>query len=177
MLYNVLYIHGFNSFFDENSAKIVELKKHFNVFGLTLNYYGLSYDEVFRLIYNELVNKRIDCIIGTSFGGWLANNIGGKYGMPFVSINPVLNPLDTLAKYFVKSEIIESYRNKPLYYKNGMLLLDMGDEVLNSNKTLDHFQKYLFCRIYEGGDHRFTHIKESIEDIINFIAINEIILD
>lgn len=177
MMYNVLYIHGFNSFFDENSEKIIELKKHFNLFGLSLNYSELSYHEVYRLIYNELVDKKIDCIIGTSFGGWLANNIGGKCGLPFVCINPVINPIQTLEKYSVKEEIIESYQNKSLYYKNGMLLLDMGDEVLDSNKTLDHFQKYLLCRIYDGGNHRFVHMKESIEDIVNFIAINEIILE
>ena len=176
-MFNILYVHGFNSFFDENSDKIIELKKHFNVFGLSLDYSKLLYDNVYTLIYNELVDKKIDCSIGTSCGGWLADSIGSRFGVPFVCINPVIDQIQTLEKYSVNSEIIESYKIQKRFSKNGLLLLDMGDDVLDSEKTLKYYRNSLICRTFEGGNHRFAHMKESIEDIICFITISEIILE
>lgn len=53
----------------------------------------------------------------------------------------------------------------------------MGDDVLDSEKTLKYYRNSLICRTFEGGNHRFAHMKESIEDIICFITISEIILE
>ncbi|NCP84739.1 MAG: hypothetical protein GW823_07555 [Bacteroidetes bacterium] len=50
---------------------------------------------------------------------------------------------------------------------HGLILLDLEDEVLDSRKTKEQLEKKYGVVTFEGGNHRFTHLKESLPLIRN----------
>ena len=49
-----------------------------------------------------------------------------------------------------------------------LVLLDMGDDVLDSNATIKHFEGHADIVTFEGGSHRFEHLPEALDHIKRF---------
>lgn len=175
---NILYLHGFGSTFDETSNKVSHLKKIGNVFGLNIDY-SKGQEYVFDLLDEFLKNHHIDLLVGTSMGGWLANQIGSRCGIPFVSINPVISPSESLKKYLgnfldfvgnfvsVRLEKIKKYDDF-LLEGRGLILLDMGDGVIDPKETQERLSNQFEVVSYPGGSHRFDHMEQSLDLIQKF---------
>lgn len=178
----VLYIHGFNS--AGYGDKINYLKRAFgprNIISPTLDYDPR--EAVYQLEFLTQAIKEKDrlYIVGTSLGGFYALFLSSKYRVPSVLINPSIDPYNSLKNqvghqtnfktqesYTFTQEHLESLRS--FYVDNLELLkdlvyvyLDEDDELLDSRKTAEYFNGF-YVVVYPGGNHRFTHMQELIED-------------
>ncbi|WP_172591167.1 YqiA/YcfP family alpha/beta fold hydrolase [Shewanella xiamenensis] len=180
---NILYIHGFGSQFDKSSEKVVLLETIGTVFGVTVDY-TQSVETVSKLLTEAIIAYSIDLIIGTSMGGYWANRMGATSGIPFVAINPAIAPQQTLQKYigsgmtyhdtpfYLAKQVVEQYSDFRLA-GCGLILLDLGDEVLDPLKTCELLSTRFTVKVFPEGNHRFTHLEESLPIIKDFYHVSE----
>ena len=178
---NVLYIHGWGSRFDANSDKIAELSKVYKVFGVSIQYTD-PLAKIQENLYNALVSFEVDFLVGTSMGGYMAHATGNRYSIPYVMINPAIDPAITLLKYVGSGldhygspyELTEAQcKTFPAISESnvpGLLLLDMDDDVIDANKTAQIFLNSEQVQTYtwKNGSHRFDHMKDAVPIIQEF---------
>ena len=182
---NILYVHGFGSQFDPVGGKVEALSRLGTVHGIDVDYCDPA-DTTLTVVGAAVISLNIDLIVGTSMGGWTASQIGAMYGIPFVAINPALYPSESLRKYLGKGvdyydrpyemteEVVNTYVDFALDGA-GLILLDKGDELIDSNSTLDALDSFYSVNMFEGGNHRFAHIEESIPLIEQFVDRAELV--
>lgn len=187
----VVYFHGFNSAPTLN-AKTVQLQNLCTKHGYTfitprINYEFGPHQVMDRIKEIHRAFPGCDVTwIGTSFGGLLARAAAEVYGDNCVMINPSMSPWISLRDVadkpltnFVTNEqwvmpldILEEYKvwtpNKTLDIPT-LVLLDLGDERLDSSATAEFWKDRAEVKTFEGGSHRFDHIDQSLEDINRLI--------
>ena len=182
---NILYVHGFGSCYDASNPKIVELSKLGKVFGVDLNYCD-SQEKNQKIIYDSLIKDDIDLLVGTSMGGYMVHKIANKYSIPYVMINPAINPSETLKKYEgsgvdhkerkynLTKETISNFKHMQENWGRapGLLLLDLDDDVIDAKETIKLFldSKWVDTFSWSSGSHRFDHMSESVPIIEDFIS-------
>ena len=187
----IVYLHGFNSAYKPDSDKIVALSKLDKIYPLSYNSFD-TYDNILNYILTETEHLENLVYVGTSLGGFYAANCAAKLGVPCILINPVVrgsfvqsNAIfvkDVPMTNFVTGEInhvtqpmIDSYEGldiKELDYDcKPMLLLDLGDELIDSEDTSNHLKDIISCSsvYYPGGSHRIDHIECSLIDIEHYL--------
>lgn len=191
-----IYIHGFNSGFDANSPKIKELENIGTVVGMTYDSFAPMQTILAQLEAQlEAIFTHYDfmeglAFIGTSLGGFFADQMCRKYHIPAIAINPCHTPDILLADMVGKEmtnyitgktntltkEVLETYENQdmaqPAPYEGqiqSMIILDMGDEVIDSRLTFSTLVDYTTVKCFEGGSHRFDHMSESLTDIEKYV--------
>lgn len=182
---NILYVHGFGSKFDHGSDKVRALTQLGTVHGVDVDYtQGPSI--VLQQAKQIVSDKHIDLLVGTSMGGWCVSEIGSSLGIPFVAINPCIHPRVMLQKYIGKNtdhygrsyvftaETCWSYTDFSLD-GCGLILLDRGDEVIDANATAVLLTDRYRVHVFDGGNHRFEHIAESLELIDSFYVSSGLI--
>ena len=168
----ITYLHGFRSFFDLNKPKVQTLSKLGPVDGPQIDYENDSLSEIEEKVCD--VRPVGDVLIGTSMGGWLAAHCGIKYGIPFVAINPVTNPQIQAVGRHIRD--VHDYPSFPIEGSRcGLILLDEGDDVLDSLSTFDMLKVAYHVEMFPGGSHRFDHAEESVVLINNFIEYETIL--
>jgi hypothetical protein len=183
----ILYIHGFASKFDVANEKVVGLKSLGEVVGITVDY-TRPWIDVFNLLASTAMHERVDLIVGTSLGGYWAAEIGEHFGIPFVALNPSIEPSVTLKRYEGKnvsytgdeyelsSSVIDSYANRDFAVSgSGLVILDAADEVLDSDRTKRLLEPHYAVSVFDGGSHRFEHINESLELIEKHVLNSELV--
>lgn len=176
---NILYIHGWGSEFDSGSNKVTQLSRLGSVVGP-----NLDYTQGLRAVLDEckgwIQEHDIDLIVGTSLGGYTASHLGARTGLPFVAVNPAINPRESLEKYLgegvdhvghqyhLRPEVIADL---PLFNMNGfgLVLLDMDDEVLDSSLTAEFIGSRYPVVTFQGGSHRFEHMEDSLGYVQNLV--------
>lgn len=172
---NILYVHGFGSHYDPNDTKIKILEMLGTVVGANVDYCN-GFRDVFESVLEIVLTSDIDLIVGTSMGGYMAAHVGAKTGVPFVALNPTIEPGETLQRYVgvfidfagndrcLTEVTVENY---PVIIQEGcgLVLLDSGDEVLNANTTQNLLSDVFNVKVFPGGAHRFTHLEEALPDI------------
>lgn len=181
----ILYIHGFNS--AGYGDKINHLKNDFgaeNIIAPTLPYDPEKAMKQLEFLTEAIKDKDKLWIFGTSLGGFYALYLADKYKVPAVLINPSTDPYTSLKdqvgpqvnyksneKYEFTEKHLESLKK---YYVNNLenlkdfvyVYLDEEDELLDSKKTKEYFEKNgIYVKMYPGGNHRFIHMPELIQDI------------
>lgn len=110
--------------------------------------------------------------IGTSLGGYWAYYMANLFSVPFISINPAIEPSKTLANYDIPEQSIESYKNVWEFGKvvnsPGMILLDMGDDVISPMDTSNLLSGRYEVVTFDGGNHRFEHMVDALPYIQSF---------
>jgi predicted esterase YcpF (UPF0227 family) len=173
----ILYIHGFGSDFDPTGRKLSALSTIGEVAGINLDYTDPQC--VFTSLNHFITADDFDVIVGTSLGGYLAGVLGTRREIPFVSINPAIDPHITLRKYLgthlgytgkeytLTEEVVRAYAEDKFEAiapkGRGLVLLDMGDDVLDSTETLARLSPSIQVVTFPGGSHRFDHIMESLD--------------
>ena len=181
-----IYLHGFNSKGDPNSQKIKELQKLGETITIDYDSFG-TFDSINSHLSEEI--KRISrsrkdqftVLAGTSLGGYWASVIGKKYGIPAVLINPAVQPQHSLKKHIgiefenykdghlntLAEDVPASYTDAP---DAGMflILLDRDDDVFDPKKTESWFTVNQVIT-FEGGSHRFEHMREALPEISRFV--------
>ncbi len=138
-------------------------------------------------------------LLGSSMGGFYAQYFAYEYGLPFVMINPALNPKQVFTENIGTHinpatnetvEINDDYIKKVLCFQvnladeclekvkpKSLLLLDLDDEVIDVQYALKHYpvsKKSVKNRanktvVFTGGDHRFIHMDQAWHEILEFI--------
>lgn len=177
---NILYVHGFGSRYDQTNEKVLALAELGEVHGINIDY-SLRPKQIYNMLNDVITENDIDLIVGTSFGGFWAAEIGSSLGIPFVAINPVIRPSIQMTNrigsgttyygepYTITNETATSYPNTISTNGAGLILLDEADDVLPAEPTIDMLDSCYEVITFEGGNHRFTHMSESIEHIQRFI--------
>ncbi|WP_416397131.1 YqiA/YcfP family alpha/beta fold hydrolase [Allohahella sp. A8] len=175
---NIFYCHGFASAFNPVKPKIQCLSELGPVHGINFDFTQPAETLVERCIA-ALLEHDIDLLVGTSMGGWLANVAGSRAGLPFVAINPAIEPSRTLMRhvgkgvdhqgrpYDLEASAVLSY--SPFRLEGcGLILLDAGDEVLDSAQTTSLCKPRFEVVSFPGGSHRFDHMEASLPVIDAF---------
>ena len=174
------YLHGYGSYFDENSVKVKALSKIGDVVGLDVNYNN----------GNSVIEQKLDLIVGCSMGAWLASHVGAAVGIPSVMLNPALCPKESLRKYLdvpegeldwggypmssIDSNVLSSYLdiNKEGF---GLVLLESADNVFWYEHSKSKLDKYYEVIVVPGGSHRFESLDDQLGHIIKHVGLSEII--
>ncbi|SDT96814.1 YqiA/YcfP family alpha/beta fold hydrolase [Halopseudomonas salegens] len=176
---NIHYLHGFASAFDPDSAKLQTLGKLGPVSGQAIDY-TLPTGQLIDNALEQGPWDRVELIAGTSMGGWLAAVLGTRLGIPFVAINPSVQPQRTLGKYIgpgvdfqnqpyeLTAAAVDSYFNLPTGGQ-GLILLDEGDEVIDAQATRAALQDHYPVICFPGGNHRFAHMEAALPKIQAFL--------
>jgi predicted esterase YcpF (UPF0227 family) len=185
LVVKILYLHGFGSAFDPSSEKIIELSKIGLVEGINIDY-SLSFPVIKQEVSKKVLEFQPDIVVGTSMGGWLASHIGSSFGIPFVAINPVISPCQSLEKYLgthkdhtgktytLTYDCINTYKEFSLK-GCGLILLDSGDEVIPYQHTLEFLEGCYEHVVFEGGSHRFDHMTESLQFIKDHYELSGVV--
>lgn len=165
-----MYIHGYGSEVKESDIKydmLTAVGDGMFVFPYAPNYDNDLNDEFIKA-REFAINNRVDLVVGTSFGGYMASIVGAELDLPYVCINPVIDPYTTLNK--LNSPNIPMPNSLPIFDTSGfgLVLLNLGDEVLDSFATKDFIGNALKVITFSGGDHRFTNIDDAFDPIDAF---------
>lgn len=173
---SIFYCHGWGSHFDPSKNKIRDLAKMRPVDGITVDY-TLHPQVVFDRFAAELKRHQEAIVVGTSLGGFYAAWLGAEFDRPFIAINPSIIPSKTLQAYVGHgvSHVGEPFEltegcvtaYEALSFRldgQGTIVLDMGDEILDAQATLDFVKGRLPVVMFDGGSHRFDHMAELIEN-------------
>lgn len=183
---NIIYLHGFNSAFNPNNDLVVTLGEIGDVVGINYDSYD-TYDNIFEDLRDHLSDFDSDetVIVGTSLGGFWAAEMAAALGFFSVIINPCYDPASMLQKHvgpqtnYGTGEVrnfqqasVDSYAGHETISNNyrflPLVLLDLGDQVIDSALTSDVFDGYpQMC--YDGGSHRFEHMNEGLSEIRQYV--------
>jgi hypothetical protein len=205
-LCSCVYLHGFLS--SGNSEKGAWLKRHLSTerhatessasalscHVLTPTYPqsrpgdSIVFLERFLQRYGLIEGSTPWCLIGSSLGGFYAQYLGLRYQVPYILINPALDPIALLADYAgpqrnpyteelihvdaAYGEALKPYYAKPVAQTHALLLVDKGDEVIDFNQAWSLYQNIQGAHqvmAFEGGNHAFAHLNEARADIEGFL--------
>lgn len=179
----VVYLHGFASCWKPESEKNQQLGTWAAVDGFDLDY-CLGAQATVDFAMRQLELYKPDLLIGCSMGGWLAAELGDAADIPFVALNPCIEPRLTLSKYIGNGM---DYQGRPYYLApetvqgytafnkqgRGLILLDADDETLNAAHTKTQLCQHFPVTVFLGGSHRFEHIPQAIPIIKEWLGGNE----
>ena len=121
--------------------------------------------------------------VGCSLGGYMAQHLAGIYLGHAIAINPAVIPTESLSRWLgintnyktdetfeLTAEDVESFADfqVPSGRVPTLVLLDLADDVLDSQETIYHFEDHADIVTFEGGSHRFEHLPECIGHIKKF---------
>jgi len=122
---NILYLHGLESKLSFEKQKC--LSDFGTVFSPDMDYY--SNPKMFQFLYETYNDKTIDCIIGSSMGGFMGYYLAMAFNCKALLFNPALSFRSVL------QEIPESLHAKENTYFQ--MILGWNDTVVPAKKTLE----------------------------------------
>ncbi len=150
-----------------------------------------SVEKIETLLQDLLAEKNHAIVLmGSSMGGYYAQFLGQKYSLPYLMINPALNPKpifmenlgasinpSTGEKFVIDEAYLQGIEKFDCTVLNNkiptMLLLDEGDGVIDLPFALARYQGVLGSKSvvhsFEGGDHAFQHLDDAWPMIKDFI--------
>lgn len=189
----IIYLHGFNSSGDSAKGKALQaaLENEIRVFTPTY-----EYDPTNAIAYltgyiqekntHRAVNEPL-MIMGSSLGGFYAQYLGRQFSDTKVAmINPALGPIETLRdylgeninfytqeKYILKQHHLDALKSYDILSPclteiSTLLLIDKDDEVIDYQHAVNKYQTCGEIILYEGGDHKFQHLTQSLSAIKKF---------
>ena len=200
-----LYLHGFLS--SGNSEKGQWLKETVNQQNLDKNnpvikelltptypikspYASVEkIESLLKEILKDQTKKVV--LLGSSMGGYYAQCLGQKYQLPYIMINPALNPTPifneslgchtnpaTQEDFCIDQTYIQELQGFDIEQLNAkipaLLLIDTDDEVIDVDYALKRYEagangsRFLTVK-YSGGDHRFIHMQQAWSEINTFL--------
>ena len=148
-----------------------------------LDFRSLIDDILFE--WNQILDRGYDVIfMGSSMGGFASEYLAMKTGCKAIMINPVLCPSELLTQFIGVTENFETGQSysweqpdcqQYLQYEQELasstqaidrtILLDMADELLDSEKTLSKYDAVANVVCFEGGSHSFEHMVQALSAV------------
>jgi len=151
----IFYIHGYGS--DLNSPTLRQLKELLPVIGLTYDYNDPE-SGIKDMIRQIAESKGYPTVIGSSLGGWYAEQLTKFVAGEYIMYNPATMPQVSLAKYGVKQEALYKYScisTKSMRPNSRTVVLSMDDDVIDPSFALNKYKNN--SQIIEtSGGHRMT---------------------
>jgi uncharacterized protein len=141
---------------------------------------GLVEDMLFE--WNQFMDLGYDLVfMGSSMGGFASEYLAMKTGASAIMINPVISPSELLPRFIGVTANYET--GQPYDWQNDhcqqyqayeqqlanndlaidrTLLLDLADELLDTAKTLIHYQGKANVVSFDGGSHGFDHMRQAL---------------
>ncbi len=146
----------------------------------------------FKKIVNDLLLSFKDfeaeaykvIFMGSSLGGFTSEYMAMKTKTKAIMINPAMFPATLLTQFIGTTENFETHQpynwkiqhcEQYQQYEHELrsskenidctILLDMGDELLDSHLTLKQFNSSAKIITYPGGSHSFEHIEQALPTI------------
>ena len=181
----LLYLHGFRS--TPDSPKAVEIARYCTAHGLpdaVIPQLPISPKDSIKLCEKLIKEHDIDTICGSSLGGFYAIYLAEKYHLRCATINPAITPWNELKQASLQTRYnVEEitrvdavrYLAELMHYEveevtdmaRYLLLVAMGDEVLNPWQMRAHF-KGAQQIVVEGGDHALNDFGGQFESFMEF---------
>ncbi len=182
----ILYLHGLNS--AGTAGKATALRESLAPVPVVSPTYPAHRPRQAVAQLSQLIRKLIDqtprlMIIGSSMGGFYGQYLARQFPIHhLMMINPALKPWELLAqregehqnfvtgeRYLLTAEDIRQTRDYEISsVQDGLpttLFLDRGDETIDYRVAADLYRDTGELLIFDGGDHRFQHLKEAIAHI------------
>ena len=132
--------------------------------------------------WNQYLDQSYDVVfMGSSMGGFTSEYLAMKTGCKAIMINPVITPSELLPQFIGVTENYETGQpyswsqsdcdqymeyEKELESSNQLLdrtiLLDMADELIDSESTLSKYRDKANVVTYDGGSHSFEHMRQAL---------------
>ena len=130
--YDIIYFHGLDSSLNEEKRKALE------VYGIvtapTYDYRNAAVLENIEKTFTYSINT---VLVGSSFGGYLANSFSSKYDIPSLLFNPAL-AVQSIPSLITLNNQIES-NNSNLTYD----VLGKKDTVVDAAASINYLDKYI----------------------------------
>ena len=127
----ILYLHGLESKLSD--VKRVVLEKFGTVIAPDMDYKSNS--EMYNYLMKTYKNESIDCIIGSSMGGFMGYHIAMHLGYPALLFNPAL-PIRSLNQNVPKNVV-------PKENQRFSIVLGSQDETVPAIANLNYFSENL----------------------------------
>jgi len=141
---------------------------------------GIVEDILFQ--WNQYLDQSYDVIfMGSSMGGFSSEYLAMKTGCKAIMINPVIVASELLSQFIGVTENYETGQpyqwdqnncNQYIKYEKEIensaqsidrtILLDMADELIDSENTVLVYKDKANVVAYDGGSHGFEHIKQAL---------------
>src|SRR5690554_4670691 len=137
----IIYLHGFASSVKTQSKKYDALSSIASV-----HPFAPDYTQGFKRVMQNCMQfasavSNIRAVVGTSMGGYTASHLASELNVPFVAINPPINPSESLKKYLgthqsYSGETFELRRKEASSYPEfnasdtGLIIVSDLDEVV-----------------------------------------------
>jgi len=170
-----IYLHGLNS--SSKSKTALNIADSFNnliVPDFNEKNVFETIEQIYKIISNINTNQKV-FIIGSSLGGFFANYFGSLNELPVILINPLVDPDDMNQFVEIDEFTPESIEQLKLFLpddtsRGGMLvLLDKDDEIFDYTKAVEKYSNMGMIECFDGGSHRFDHLKQSKNIIGEYI--------
>lgn len=186
----LIYLHGFKS--SPESEKVTELRevldRHQVPVELVAPSLGFAPQEALARaceLVEAVVGQRPCGLIGSSLGGYYANVVSARYGVPAALVNPAAYPYRLLRDYLGEQtnlhtgetfKVTEEHMRQLADMDPGdhpeaaqlLVLLQTGDETLDYREAWRRFQGSPHW-LQAGGDHRFQNFARTIPAILAFL--------
>jgi len=184
----LIYIHGFNSARDYESAKVKEFLNLADDVKLLEYDTFAPRDEIIAKLSKDLESVGDDVVlVGTSLGGYYASALARRFELKAILLNPATNPYKDLSeavgvslKNYVTGEtkvltksVLDSYRDLPIFAKredyafSPTVLVCLDDDVINPKETLEMLSDLDPIMFLKGGHgFAFDDDKRGFFDII-----------
>lgn len=152
-----------------------------------------SINAIEKIIIQHKDNLAKIILLGSSMGGYYAQYFADKYQLPYVMINPALNPVPVFLQnqgehinpstgehVCIDNAYIQDIEKYDIESLNpnlpGLLLIDIDDEVIDVDFAIQRYKKIEQNQgslskvvVYSGGDHRFIHMDDAWLKIKEFV--------
>ena len=171
-LMEIIYMPGFGGNENSETFKTIFSKYPNSIF---INYYNRNAENAHNQILKELnkINSEDKIIVGQSLGGFWAEYFAEKYNFRVVLINPSLEPSESLAKYNLTKNELESYRkfetNKKI--ERGIsIIISKNDTIVNPKNVIAKYKDAVEIK-YVEGNHKLTEFKTLIAELEKYERI------
>ena len=132
---NILYLHGLESKLSEEKRKVLE--PFGTIIAPDMDYYANP--KMFQWLYETYKNEEIDCIIGSSMGGFMGYYLAMAFNCKSLLFNPALSQRSVL------QEIPENL--KPKDKTSYQLVLGWDDTVVLAKDTVNFIKQNGFSNV------------------------------
>jgi predicted esterase YcpF (UPF0227 family) len=175
----MLFIHGLASC--GWGEKSLRLRQHFGIDRVIAPNLPFHPDEVMPFLRRLLERYPVDCLAGSSLGGFYATCLNAERRLPAVLVNPVVRPHELLRDHLgpqrrwcddrpfeIGLDYLDTlrrlHRPSPAPDESYLVLLQQGDEVLDYREAAAYYAAHdLVCEA--GGDHRFAGFERHLDRI------------
>ena len=171
----IIYVHGFNSGPESETAKTIQAAfPNENFICPQLDHSDFQgTKEILCDLINELAIDEDIIVVGSSMGGFWANYLGIKYVLKTVLINPALNPGETLRGLGVDEatcmqyDEFVTYCNPNFSQKRIVVFYGTEDKVIPRS----HIDKYYKNPILlQGEGHRLQNMQPVLDMVQRMIG-------